>query len=367
MLYVIIALICVFLLLRGTIRFVLKPLKTREIVDFSEIEPEIDEGEVCENDTLNVKIVGGKIDSSKIKEYKGETIKQFEFRPQNFSQFIGQTEAKERAKTIMQKANQKIRCHFLVDGIKGHGKTTFVELLAKSLDARLIQRIGKQVDEDEIVNIINEINESKEKYTMVFIDEFDTMDWKIIKLLNPIIEQFKINGKNIKPFIFAGATINKHLLIKNNPDTLDRIPTHIKFARYNAEEIAMIVKQYREQLYSNKNVSNEVIKAISENCKYNPRTSIGLLEEYIVTQNIKKVLQVCNIVKNGLTNIDISVLDILNKATRPVGCNALAMKCKLSQEEYLREFEPFLVEYDYVNRIPSRVITEKGKALLKEI
>lgn len=65
-------------------------------------------------------------DVSKIKEYEGEEIRKFEFRPQNFSQFIGQEEAKARAKTIIKKAKQSIRTHFLVDGIKGHGKTTFV-------------------------------------------------------------------------------------------------------------------------------------------------------------------------------------------------------------------------------------------------
>jgi Holliday junction resolvasome RuvABC ATP-dependent DNA helicase subunit len=33
----------------------------------------------------------------------------------------------------------------------------------------------------------------------------------------------------------------------------------------------------------------------------------------------------------------------------------------------MTEFEPFLVEYGYINRIPSRVITEKGKKLLEDL
>jgi len=40
------------------------------------------------------------------------------------------------------------------------------------------------------------------------------------------------------------------------------------------------------------------------------------------------------------------------------------MKTGLNQTEYLTEYEPFLVEYDYINRIPSRVLTEKGKQTL---
>ena len=58
---------------------------------------------------------------------------------------------------------------------------------------------------------------------MFFIDELDTMDWKDLKILNPVIESYKIAGKKIKPFIFVGATINKHLLLDKNSDTLDRI------------------------------------------------------------------------------------------------------------------------------------------------
>jgi Holliday junction resolvasome RuvABC ATP-dependent DNA helicase subunit len=193
------------------------------------------------------------------------------------------------------------------------------------------------------------------------------MEWKVIKVLNPIIEQFKISGKKIKPFIFAGATINKHELIKNNPDTLDRIPTHIKFERYNAKEIAQIIAQYHKQLYPQVIVSQEVINTISINAKFNPRTSIALLEEFVVENNIKTVLHNCNIIKNGLTKIDIRILEILEQSGKRMGANALAMKAKLSQNEYVREYEPFLVEYDYINRIPSRIITEKGKELLKEV
>ena len=73
------------------------------------------------------------------------------------------------------------------------------------------------------------------------------------------------------------------------------------------------------------------------------------------------------IVKYGLTEFDIQILEALSKSTRAMGANALAQKCKLSQNEYLREFEPFLVEYEYVARVPSRIITEKGKKLLQEI
>lgn len=341
------------------------PPKQKAEVDkmWKDFKPEI-EGK--EGD-LSVVIKQAKLDSDKVVEYQGEGVKAFEFRPQNFKQFIGQEEAKEKAKTIIKKVRKDIKTHFIVDGIKGHGKTTFVELLAKELQAHLITRVGKQIDEESLVDIINEINTCPNKCVLFFIDEIDTMDWKIVKILNPIIEQYKINGKKIKPFIFAGATINKHLLIKNNPDTLDRIPTHIKFVRYNKDEIATILKQYKEQLYPNETLSEESIEVISKNCKFNPRTSIALLEDCLVEKDVKKVLNSSRVVRDGLTAIDVKLLQILNKATRPMGANALAMKAGLKESEYLREFEPFLVEYEYINRVPSRIITDKGKKLLGEL
>lgn len=307
------------------------------------------------------------VDSSRIIEYKGEDLQKFEFRPETWEQFVGQKEAKERAKTIMKKAKKGIKAHFLVDGIKGHGKTTFVELLAKSLDAHIIKRIGKQVDEDNIIDILNEINKSTAKHVILFIDEIDTMEWKIIKILNPIIESFELEGKRIKPFIFAGATINKHVLIKNNPDTLDRIPTHIKFVRYNKEELQHILVQYCHELYKGEIVPMKVFEGLAENCKFNPRTGLGLLEEYIVEGDLKKVLQNCHILKYGLTQLDVKLLTVLSESKRAMGANALAMKSGLSEHEYLREYEPFLVEYDYINRIPSRVITEKGRNILANL
>jgi len=340
--------------------------ETRELFwsSFEEHRKTIFQNTEQKKSALEIIIKADQLDTSKIQDYTGESFKSFEFRPQTWDQFVGQSEAKERAKTIIKKVDKELKSHFLVDGIKGHGKTSYVELLAKSIDAHLIKVIGKQVNVDNIISLINEIQNSKKKNVMLFIDELDTMDKNVIKVLNPIIESFEISGKKIRPFIFAGATINKYILLKNNPDTLDRIPIHIKFIRYNEQEILTILNQYIKQLYSNEAIIDDDLNIIAQNCKFNPRTSIALLEEYIVEKNISKVLKNCNIIKDGLTNIDIKILKTLNESKRSIGANALSMKAGLSQSEYVIEFESFLVEQDYINRVPSRVITEKGKEFL---
>jgi Holliday junction resolvasome RuvABC ATP-dependent DNA helicase subunit len=317
-------------------------------------------------ETINVKIKDNSVDLSRIIEYTGELPRKFEFRPETFEQFIGQEEAKDRAETIIKKAKMNLKSHFLVDGIRGHGKTTYVHLIQKELGCKLIEYIGRQINEDNIVDIINKINTSKEQYVMFFVDEFDSMDTKVIKILNPIIETFELSGKKIKPFIFAGATINKHELIKGNPDTLDRISFQVKFKKYNADELMMILKQYHDQLYQDIEVSHDILYTIATSCKFNPRTAIGLLEEYVVEKNINKVLKNNNILLDGLTVIDIKILEALSKVKR-MGANSLAMRVGLGEREYVTEFEPFLVEYGYINRIPNRVIADKGLEILKSI
>lgn len=316
---------------------------------------------------LEITIKNGQFDVSRIQEYEGEEIKKFEFKPTQWKEFIGQSEAKRLAKKFKKKIEHgQMKSHFFIDGIKGHGKTTYVELFAKDLNAHLIERVGKQINEDNLVDIVNEINTCSKKHVIFFIDEMDSMDSNIIKILNPIIESFKISGKRIKPFIFVGATINKHKLITNNPDTLDRIPPthHIKFNRYNEKEIATILKQYYKQMFADEEINEDVYLTIGQNCKYNPRTSIAMLEDYVIEKDIHKVLADCKIIKNGLTNVDIKILKILNKRTKPMGAKALAQKAGLSEKEYTTEFEPFLFEYDYIDRVPSRIITNKGKELL---
>lgn len=266
---------------------------------------------------------------------------------------------------------------YIANGFPVHncGKTTFAHLVAKDLNAEIIEYIGKQIDENMIPQIVNQINSCEKEHLILFIDEIDTMDWKVFKIFNPLIEQFKFEGQDIRMFTFACATINKHLLIENNPDTLQRIPpTHqLKFERYNIEEIGKIVRQYREQLYPMYNVKEEILHKIAQNSKFNPRTAIALLEDYLINYDIDKVFKNCKIVKDGLTNIDVIILETLNESRKkdgdpkPLGANTLALKSKLSPKEYLIEFEPFLLEYDYINKVPSRVITKKGEEFLESI
>lgn len=317
------------------------------------------------NDPLRLVIEPAKLNTNNIDNVIIAS-KNFEFRPTKWSEFIGQDDAKERVKTIKAQFKRGMKAHICLSAIRGHGKSSFTKLLAKNMDLNLIERIGNTINVDSLVEIINEIN-SNEKQSLFFLDEVDTCSTEMIKMMNPIIESFEISGKAIKPFLFVCASINNFVLYKNNPDFLDRISHKITFTRYSLEELTTIIKQVKGQLYQNETVSDETFVTLANNSKFNPRTAIALLEYYIVNPNISSVLKTWTIVKNGLTNIDIQILEYLLSCSKPVGSNSIAMRCGLNPRQYEQEYEPFLYEFNYIDRVPSRIITPKGKELLESL
>lgn len=316
-------------------------------------------------DPMQVIIQPQKLDLSKIGGGTAE-VKKFEFRPQTWEQFIGQANAKARVPVIIEFFKQGMPSHIALTGLQGHGKTSYIELLAKTMDAHFIQRIGNTVTIETIPDIINEINGST-KPCVFFIDEIDTMATEMIKLLNPVVESFQISGKKINPFIFACATINQDRISEKNPDFLNRLQHKIDFVRYTVEELMKIAEQVHQQLYKDKIITTEQLHTLAENCKYNPRNIINLLRYLVVDGNIDHVLEINEIVKDGLTLTDIKILEYLASSKKALGSNAIAIKCGMRQRRYEIEWEPFLFEFGYLNRTPSRMITDKGREFLNLI
>jgi len=345
------------------------PLADYDIKDYYEFYTKDDKFDSSEVETkpLEITIKNNSINPALIHEWKGEKLNNFEFRPKTFNEFIGQEDGKNKAINLIKRYKRGIKSHLFVTGSQGLGKTLYINILANTLNAELIERVGSQVNCDTIIPIINEIIDSKKKNVILFVDEIDGMKPEDIKILNPVIETFKLAGRDLRPFIFACATINDEKLYLNNPDFLDRIPIKIHFRKYNAKEISMIVTQAKNQLYKDDLVNDDIINLISENCKFNPRVANNLLSDYIIEQNIRQVFKDNQIIKDGLTITDIKILDILNQQSKPIGEGVLSQKVGIKRKQYNIIYEPYLVEYGYVGRIPSRVITDKGREVLKII
>jgi len=305
---------------------------------------------------------------SQIKEYQGtEQVKKFIFRPQNLSEYVGQEKAKKVIKTNLLKIKKLRPVHFLIDGLKGHGKSTLAKIIANSLDSECYEIIASEITLDKLTEIINWIN-TCEKLPIIFIDEIHGLDGKIIEILYPIMEDYKIEGKRIKPFVLIGATTEKNVLVQNYSPFVDRFQVQITLERYMVDDIVKILKQYKEKIYPEFKVDDNDLKTIAENCKFTPRIAISMLEDLLIIEKVEEVLDMHNIIIDGLDSVDIKILQILDKSEKPVGEEALAMMLGLSRKDYKFLHEAYLIEMGYMARgRTGRFITEKGKKVLEKL
>lgn len=307
-----------------------------------------------------------KIPIENIVPYTGTMPDKLNMRPSTLKEFIGQLEAKESIKTGIKIIQELHPVHFILNGNPGCGKTSLLYILANMLNARLIYKIaGELADEEELVNILSDIN-TNDQLTILFIDEIHSLNPKIIECLYPILEDFKIQGKCIKPFVFACATTNKDVLVKKFSPLLDRIHFHITLTKYTTRDIINILKQYHNKLYKDMQILVRDYTIIADNCKHTPRIALSLLLKLIVVKDIKEVLKQSSIIYKGLTRTDIEILKYLTTITKPIGVDGIAQSIGISKADYLTIYEPYLVLQKYILRTSrGRIIGEKGKEILK--
>jgi Holliday junction DNA helicase RuvB len=306
-------------------------------------------------------------DTSKIKTYDHK-IKPFIYRPQNLNEYIGQQKAKDEILTFIKIAQQLRPAHILVNGWAGCGKTSLIYILSNLLNAKMLYRIPENISDPELlINLLNEINESKEEFVILFLDEIHQIRPKIAEKFYSIMEDFKIDDKKIKPFILAGATTDKDILVKKISPFVDRFQTQITLDKYSPEELFIIINNYKNQLYSTINLPKEDLEIISKNAKRTPRIAISLLLKDLVEKDIDKVLDQSDIIIDGLTGKDIKIMEVLELNKKPMGAEALAQRVNIPVSDYLTIYEPFLVSEGYILRTPRRTIGIEGQKLLSQL
>jgi holliday junction DNA helicase RuvB len=309
-------------------------------------------------------------------EYESDEIPQeqepaheFLYRPKSLDEYIGQQKAKDLISLNIRKIQTLKPVHFLISGPRGTGKTTLAHIIKHTLNTTMIDRIaGDITNADRIKALTREIEGAQEDMPILFLDEIHALKGNVAEMLYPLMEDFRIAGRNIRPFILVGATTEKNILLKNVAPLVDRFQVQIELESYTAEDIQVILEQYKKRLFDDKRVDTYNYTIISHNCKYTPRTAISLLEDVIVEPDIRKVLQYHRIIGDGLTDVDKRILEVLREHDKPIGGAALAMIVGISEQDYIHVYENYLVAYEYI--IPTqrgRVISEKGIRFLGSI
>jgi len=308
---------------------------------------------------------------TKIRPYVAEgdaKPKKFIYRPELLTQYIGQEKAKELVKLNLKKIKVLKPVHFLISGHRGCGKTTLAHIIKNHLGSEMIERVAGEIQNaDQIADLVNEINSTEREFPILFIDEIHALKPQLCENFYPIMEDFKVAGINIKPFILIGATTEKNILMNKVAPLVDRFQVQVELEKYREKDITTILHQYHKQLFPDKSVPENTYDTISKNCKYTPRIAISLLEDNIVEPDMKKILECHKIIKDGLTDTDINVLEFLKMVGKPIGGKSISMAIGISSADYSTVYEPYLVEKQYVIRTNrGRILSEKGTKFLEE-
>jgi Holliday junction DNA helicase RuvB len=344
-------------------RIVVNPTGNRKLAELMAQEArEFDE-------RIHVIIDQPMLDGARIVSTSAPAIKKFIYRPQTLREYIGQENAKALIALNIRKIEQIKPVHFLISGSKGHGKTTLAYIIKNLLNAKMIERIAKQiVNNDDLIDLVNQINQSTEKNVILFIDEVHSLDQSLCEIFYPLMEDFKLAGRPVKPFILIGATTEKHILVKNNAPFIDRFQVQVELQHYRPEDIKEILVQYKNQLYKEYPISDEFVDMISRNSKRTPRIAISLLEDGIIEPDVNHVLKCHRIVYEGLTETDVTILRILAQNEKPLGAKALSQMIGLSEKDYCENYESYLVEQELILRTArGRMIASKGKEIYQTI
>ena len=297
-----------------------------------------------------------------VKPYEGKIIKPF--RPQTLAEYVGQERAKSVITSYIEGTRKHNRPfpHILTHGFAGCGKTTLIRLLANELGVPFVDVVTSELETSfQLYLKIASVNGG-----VVFLDEVHSLPRGLAESLYAIMEDFTYNGQPIAPFTLAGATTELGEILKTRKPFHDRFKIITELDPYTPNELAIIAKQYHQHTFPKVQLDDKVYEVLGKNSRGTPRTIIRLLESTIYLEgDYKKALDNADIILDGFTTKDRKVLDFIMDYEKGVGLQAISSYLNTSQENYLQQIEPYLLQSGAILRTPrGRKITGTGEGLL---
>jgi len=298
------------------------------------------------------------LDTSNVEEGEGSTS----FRPTKFDEYVGQDKAKQRVLCYLDGC-EKFNDHFpntFLSASAGCGKTVFSNIIATMLGKNFVScTAGEIKSEQQLVDKIVECNGG-----VLFLDEAHRISAKIGTFLLPILEEYKISGKRIKPFTMIFATTHKGNLSENLSALVQRFPLALDLENYTCNELMTIFKQYLQKDYKDEVVSDDILLEVAKNCRFTPRLGLSLIKEYIYIRDWEQVKKNNNIVVDGLTSNDIKILQYIEDVGG-ASKSTLAKFLRVEPKTYEFEIEPYLMHKEFLVIANKRKLTPKGKEFIQ--
>ncbi len=299
-------------------------------------------------------------------------------RPSLFSEFVGQSNVKERLEIAVQAAKKRGEAldHLLFSGPPGLGKTTLAHIIAKSMGVGVKCTSGPTIEKaGDLAGLLTNLEEGD----VLFIDEIHRLQKTIEEYLYPAMEDFKLdiiidqgpNARsvrlNLPRFTLVGATTRSGLL---TAPLLTRFPIRERLDYYTAEQLQQIVVRSANLLVIG--IEPPGAREIARRSRGTPRIANNLLRRVrdyaqvrgdgrITIDIADRALAMLAIDENGLDEMDKRILEtiVVKFAGGPVGLNSLAVAVGEESDTLEEVYEPFLIMEGYLNRTAQgRVATE---------
>lgn len=299
-------------------------------------------------------------------------------RPKDLSEFIGQTDLKEKLGIFTGAAKKRNEAldHTLFCGPPGLGKTSLAHVLAREMGSNLITTSGPALEKaGDLAAILTNLGPKD----VLFIDEIHRLNRMVEESLYPALEDFhldivlgqgpsaRVMKLHLPPFTLIGATTRAGLLTS---PLMGRFGMVLRLNYYAAEELQMVIVRSAGILKCR--IEMDGALEISRRARGTPRIANRLLRRVrdfaevrgdgVITQAIAaQALTMLEVDERGLDNMDRALLRTLIEkfGGGPVGVETLAAALSEERETIEDVYEPYLLQLGLLQRTQrGRVATE---------
>ena len=280
-------------------------------------------------------------------------------RPQCLDDYIGQEKAKKNLKIYIEAAKQRNDAldHVLFYGPPGLGKTTLAGIIANEMGVHMKVTSGPAIEKPgEMAAILNNLQEGD----VLFVDEIHRLNRQVEEVLYPAMEDYAID-------IMVGATTRAGLLTAPLRDRFGVIH-HLEF--YTEEELQTIIQHSAKVL--GVEIDADGAKEMAKRSRGTPRLANRLLKRVRDFAQVKYdgkitkevadfALELLEVDRYGLDQTDRKILEMIIQKFNggPVGLDTLAAAIGEDAGTIEDVYEPYLIQYGFLNRTPrGRVATE---------